>query len=241
MLAVLISGSAFAEQQVPVYPGSVHTRIGKDLTIGGEYFRLAYFLTDDPVEQVALYFVKHWKEQGYPTVMDGDGTDVVVSAFFTREGLMRSVVLRRHAGRTLGFSALKDMWLKTPGSPRDGILTLEGTLHSSDVTFEDGPGGGQHRGHLVERPFQKVYDEVRARLERSGFTLSRQVGQKVEGGRQQMVLEHSGGGQQVVSVVTEMEGNLTALSQMSIGSTRPDLMPNDEAMRKNRAAKGAQK
>ena len=165
---------------------------------------------------------------------------MVVSALYTREGLLRSVVLREHGGKTLGFTVLKDLWMKAPGSPRDGILTLEGTRHAADVSFEDGPGGGQHRGHLIERPWQKVYDEVCARLERSGFSLSREAGQKLDG-KQQRVMEHAKDGQQLISVVTEVEPNLTALSQTAIGSTRPDLMPNDEALRKARQEHGARK
>ena len=60
LLAVLLGAMASgAEQELPVYPGAVHTRIGNDLVIAGEYYRLAYFTTDDSMEKVAGYFAKH--------------------------------------------------------------------------------------------------------------------------------------------------------------------------------------
>ena len=106
---LLVAVAASAEQELPVYPGAVHTRIGNDLIIAGEYYRLAYFTTDDSLEKVADYFARHWRTQGYPTVVDGDLRDeAVVSALYTREGLQRGVVLRRHLGKTVGFTVLRD-------------------------------------------------------------------------------------------------------------------------------------
>lgn len=231
LLILLASAPAWAEQELAVYPGAVHTRIGGDISIGGEFYRMAYFKTDDSIQKVADYFAKKWREEGYPTFIDGDDTDTIVSAFYTRQGLMRSILLRTHNGRTLGFTVLKDLWMKQAPAPRQGIVTLEGTLHASDVNFHDDPGGAQHRGHLVERTWDQTYKEVRARMEKQGFALAREHGGK-QNGKQQITLEHAGKGEQVITVVTEVEENLTVVSQMSIGSDRPDLMPNDDAIRK---------
>ena len=57
LFALLLSATALGEQPLPVYPGAVHTRIGNDIIIAGEYYRLAYFTTDDSMRQVAQYFV----------------------------------------------------------------------------------------------------------------------------------------------------------------------------------------
>src|SRR5688500_1731328 len=97
MLVALWCGGALAQQELPVYPGAAHTRIGGDLLISGEHYRMAYFTTADSMTKVGKYFHQEWKRRGYPTTVDGDGVnELVVSAFYTREGLVRSVVLRRH-------------------------------------------------------------------------------------------------------------------------------------------------
>ena len=66
LVALLVAApAAFAEQPLPIYPGTVHTRIGNDLLIAGEYYRLAYFQTKDPLKDVARFFEKQWKDEGY--------------------------------------------------------------------------------------------------------------------------------------------------------------------------------
>ena len=49
---------ARAEQPLPVYPGTVHTRIGNDLVIAGEYYRIAYFTTKDSGTGLGLMIVR---------------------------------------------------------------------------------------------------------------------------------------------------------------------------------------
>ena len=66
---------ALAEQPLPVYPGTIHTRIGNDLVIAGEYYRIAYFTTSDSMRKVAKYFYDQWKKDGYPTTVDGNFVD----------------------------------------------------------------------------------------------------------------------------------------------------------------------
>src|SRR5436309_1867762 len=97
-LAMLV----LAQQPLAEYPGSPSTRIGNDLVIGGEYYRIGYFVTGDSLKKVANWFRRQWEEQGYPVTADGDFvSEGVVSAFYTRQGLVRSIVLRTHAGKTL--------------------------------------------------------------------------------------------------------------------------------------------
>ena len=117
LILCLLSGAAKAEQELPVYPGAVHTRIGNDLVIDGRYYRIAYFTTADPPQQVGAYFAKLWTQAGYPVTVDGDfQPEGVVSAFYTREGLQRSVVLTRHLGKTLGFTVVLARLARIPPS-----------------------------------------------------------------------------------------------------------------------------
>ncbi|MHB8874266.1 MAG: hypothetical protein ACYC8T_11315, partial [Myxococcaceae bacterium] len=74
-LLLLAACPALAEQELPVYPGTVHTRIGNDLLISGEYYRIAYFTTEDPMRKVAGFFKDQWTRQGYPTTVDGNFVD----------------------------------------------------------------------------------------------------------------------------------------------------------------------
>jgi hypothetical protein len=232
---LLLAPGAWAEQQLAVYPGTVHTRIGNDLVIGGELYRMAYFTTRDSMAQVARYFEKQWKEQGYPTVVDGDlKQEAVVSALYTREGLQRAIVLRRHEGRTLGFTVLRDLWERAPSAPGPGLVRLEGSLYTADVASRDADGGSQHRSSLIEGELEAVRKELEAKLGSAGLERTSERSQQVNGKTQQ-TLEFAGGAQQVVISLTAVEPKLTAVVQMSVGSDRLDGVSNDEAVRQGRA------
>jgi hypothetical protein len=234
-LLLLLATGAHAEQQLAVYPGVVHTRIGNDLVIGGEHYRMAYFTTPDPMQKVAHYFAKHWHEQGYPTVVDGDmKQEGVVSALYTREGLQRGVVLRRHGGRTVGFTVLRDLWQRAVSAPAPGLVKLEGALYTGDVGTRDRDGGSHHRTSLIEGPLAEVRKEVELKLGSAGFKPGRHTEQQVDG-KAQVTLEFSAGGQQVIANLTALEPRLTAVVQMSVGSDRLDGVSNDDAVREGRA------
>jgi hypothetical protein len=234
---LLVVTAAGAGQELPVYPGAVHTRIGNDLVISGEYYRLAYFTTDDSMEKVAGYFARYWREQGYPTVVEGDLRDeAVVSALYTREGLQRGVVLRRHLGKTVGFTVLRDLWARAPKGPGAGLVKLEGTLFSQDLTTRDDPGGSQHRSSLVQGDLEHVRQQVSEAMTRQGFSLVREAGLKQDG-EQRFTLEHARQGEQVVTTLSRVDGQTTAVLQMWVGSSRPDALPNGEALRQSRAAR----
>jgi hypothetical protein len=233
---LLVALAAGAQQELPVYPGAVHTRIGNDLIIAGEYYRLAYFTTDDSMEKVAGYFARFWRELGYPTVVEGDLRDeAVVSALYTREGLQRGVVLRRHLGKTVGFTALRDLWVRAPRNPSTGLVKLEGTLFSQDITMRDDPGGSQHRSSLVQGDMDTVRLHLSEAMTQQGFTLVRQAGVKLDG-EPRFTLEHARKGEQVVTTFSRVDAQITAVLQMWVGSDRPDALPNDEAVRQSRTA-----
>jgi len=233
---LLASGPAAAEQELPIYPGTLHTRIGNDLVIGGEYYRLAYFTTPDSMEKVAAYFARRWQDEGYPTVVEGDMKDEgVVSALYTREGLQRGVVLRKHLGKTVGFTVLRDLWVRPPKKPAPGLITLEGALYSQDLATRDDPGGSQSRTTLVTGELTQVQQQVSAELEKRGYAPVRHSAMKVGGGTQ-LTMEHARKGEQVVTTLSPAEEGITAVVQMWIGSDRPDAVPNDDAVRQSREA-----
>lgn len=233
---LLVAAAAGAGQELPVYPGAVHTRIGNDLVISGEYYRLAWFTTDDSMEKVAGYFTRHWRELGYPTVVEGDLRDeAVVSALYTREGLQRGVVLRRHLGKTVGFTVLRDLWVRAPKNPA-GLVKLEGTLFSQDLATRDDPGGSRHRSSLVQGGLEHVRQQVSGAMTRQGFSLVREAGLRQDG-EQRFTLEHARKGEQVVTTLSRVDEQTTAVLQMWVGSNRPDALPNDEALRQSRAAR----
>lgn len=235
-IVLLVAVAASAEQELPVYPGAVHTRIGNDLIIAGEYYRLAYFTSDDSLEKVADYFAQHWRNLGYPTVVEGDLRDeAVVSALYTREGLQRGVVLRRHLGKTVGFTALRDLWVHAPKRPGSGLVKLEGTLFSQDITTRDDPGGSQHRSSLVEGSVDTVRQQLTEAMTKQGFSLVREAGMKRDDGPR-VTLEHARQGTQVLTTLSRVDDQTTAVLQMWVGSDRPDALPNDEAVRQSRAA-----
>lgn len=237
LLLLLLAAPSRAEQELAVYPGAVHTRIGNDLLIAGQYHRMAYFTTKDPITRVADYFHELWTKQGYPVIVEGDlEEEAVVSAFFTREGLQRAVVLRRHQERTVGFTVLKDLWLyEKPPEDSGRLIRLEGALFSADVGVRDEAGGSRHRTEVVERSMEEVRKELTAKLTGAGFKLVRQSGGKLDGQRT-AVLEYARGSEQTLSTLVELESGRVAVSQTWVGTDRPDGMPNADAVRKAREA-----
>jgi len=112
--------------QLPAYPGAVHTRIGDDLEVGGELYRIAYFTTTDSPLEVAQYFLRDWRSHGYPTTAVGDfRAEGVVSAFSTREGIQRAVVVRVEGAKTLAFTLLKDQTTRAPQGERAEAVKLD--------------------------------------------------------------------------------------------------------------------
>ena len=237
----LAASVAFAEQPLPVYPGTIHTRIGNDLVIGGEYYRIAYFTTPDSMKKVGRYFANAWKEEGYPVTVDGDfESEGVVSAFYTREGLMRSVVVRKHDGKTLAFSVLKDLWLQAGQSVADKVPQLEGSIFHQDIVARDTDGQTQHRAQLVEVGLDEARNRAVASWKAAGYQLSRESSVVIDG-QKQRVLELARGPEQVVVTLGQADANLTAVQQTWIGSDRPDAIPNDTAVSKAKDAHEAQK
>nr|WP_225937296.1 hypothetical protein [Myxococcus sp. RHSTA-1-4] len=233
-MVLLGASAAHAQQELPVYPGTVHTRIGNDLVIAGEYYRMAYFTTGDSLLKVADYFTKHWRSQGYPTAVDGDlENEAVVSALYTREGLQRGVVLRRHLGKTVGFTVLRDLWVSAPRNPAPGLVKLEGMLYSQDLATRDAPGSSQNRSSLVRGSLEEVRQRVSDELTKQGYAPVRQAAMKL-GGETQLTLEHARKGEQVLTTLRPVEEGLTAMVQMWVGSDRPDGMPNNIAVQESR-------
>ncbi|PTL76196.1 hypothetical protein DAT35_51100 [Vitiosangium sp. GDMCC 1.1324] len=212
-----------AEQELAVYPGVVHTRIGQDLLIGGQYHRMAYFTTTDSLVKVAKYFHDSWTKQGYPVVVNGDlKQEAVVSAFSTREGLQRAVVLRGHLGKTVGFTVLKDLWLyeKPPDAGKQPFIQVEGALFSAEVGARDEAGGSLHRTQVVERGMDAVRQELVTRFTAGGYTPVRESGGRLDGQRT-LVLEHARGAEQILITLVELEPTRVAVSQTWVATDRP--------------------
>ncbi len=229
---------AFAEQPLPVYPGTVHTRIGNDLLIGGEYYRLAYFQSSDSLKQVARYFEKQWRDEGYPVTVDGDFKDEgIVSAFYTREGLIRSVVLKQHEGKTLGFTVLKDVWLREPLARAVKLPALEGALFSEDLVLRDESGGTQARSSLLESSIEQAREKLLKAFADKGYAMIRDTRVKLDG-KSQRVIEFSRGKEQAVVSMIQVEPNVVAVQQTWVGSDRPDAVPNDAALKAAREKSG---
>jgi hypothetical protein len=211
LIAATAALSARAEQELPLYPGTVHTRVGDELIINGEQFRIAYFTTRDPLTRVAEYFFQEWKRRGLPTTVDGDfRTEMVVSAFYVRDGLQRSVVLRSHQGQTVGFSVLRDLWLSAASGPE--LAAPKETVFSQQLLLRDEVGQNRHLSALIELDLIAASMRVREELGTRGFALSREMELTASGDRG-FLLEHVRDGARVQTVVTAIATGLTAMTQ----------------------------
>lgn len=239
LCAALFAPVALAEQPLPVYPGTVHTRIGNDLLIGGEYYRLAYFQTSDSLQKVGRHFQNQWVDEGYPVTVDGDFKEEgVVSAFYTRQGLVRSVVLKQHNGKTLGFTVLKDLWVREPLAKAVKLPTIEGTLFSEDIVLRDESGGTQARSSLLAASLEQARDRLVKGFADKGYSMIRETRVKLDG-KSQRVLEFSRGKEQAVVSMVQVQPEVIAIQQTWVGSDRIDAVPNDEALKDARLKNGA--
>jgi hypothetical protein len=211
------------------------------MVIGGEYYRIAYFTTNDSMKQVAKYFRDAWKADGYPVTVDGDfESEGIVSAFYTREGLIRSVVVRKHLGKTLAFSVLKDVWEQAPQVRADKVPQLEGSIFQQDVVARDTDGQTQHRAQLIEASVDVARTRAVESWKNAGFALSRESGVVIDG-QKQRVLEFGKGKEQVVVTLAEADPTMTAVQQIWVGSDRIDAVPNDTALERAKTEAQAQK
>ncbi len=213
LIAATAALSARAEQELPLYPGTVHTRVGDELIINGEQFRIAYFTTRDPLTRVAEYFFQEWKRRGLPTTVDGDfRTEMVVSAFYVRDGLQRSVVLRSHQGQTVGFSVLRDLWVSAAPAAELELPAPKETVFSQQLLLRDEVGQNRHLSALIELDLIAASMRLREMLGARGFALSREM-ELTGPGNRGFLLEHVGDGGRVETVVTAIATGLTAMTQ----------------------------
>jgi hypothetical protein len=219
-VAMLLSSTVVAglPTQMPVYPNTVQIQIGDDLIIGGEYFRIASFSTPDSVTDVAEYFFQKWKRIGFPTMVDGHPEEeMIVSAFYTREGIQRSVVLKQRAGKTIGFSTLRDLWSSArPSAPAEMLSPAEGVVWLQNVESREGSARMQHRTALIELKLASLAEDTKKQLAAAGYALAHEITLLRDSFRHQR-LEHTRGERRVVTHLAEVEAGVTAFLQTCVG------------------------
>jgi len=214
-VAILLGATVLARvpDEVLAYPNTVQIQIGDELVIGGEYFRIAYFTTPDSVSAVAEHFFQTWKKTGLPTMVDGHPEDeMVVSAFYTREGLQRSIVLKQWKGKTIGFAAVRDLWVRADASPKEMFSPADGVVWLQNVESRDGAARMYHQTALIEDKLGAVADRIKGQLAAAGYSLAQEKWLSRQGARQ-LTLEHTRGGQRVVTHLVEIDVGATAIVQ----------------------------
>jgi hypothetical protein len=206
-----VAGLGSNNVELPVYPGAPQVQIGDDLIVGGAHFRIAYFSTPDSVQAVADHFLQYWRGQGYPTAVDGDGgREITVSAFLTRQGVQRSVVLRRDAQKTIGFAALHDLWWNSSAVEP---ASVEGALFAQNLETHDDHGRTRNISALLESSLTDAENQSRRDLERQGFVLGK-ARSSMQQGKRAIRLEHLRGEERIVTALIDVGEGLTASSQM---------------------------
>lgn len=218
---------AHASAQMPRYPGAIPISIGDELAVSGERFRISYFTTADSVSTAANYFLEIWGRMGLPTTVDGrPEEEMIVSAFYTREGLQQAVVLRRRSDKTIGFAAVRDLWFSAGPEPADFFSPPEGAvLHG--VESRDVAARMRHRTTLVDAKLETAIARIKDDLSKKGYALARELAIAREGGRQ-LRLEHVRGERRLLTQVAEVEDGTTAVVQTCLGCAEaPDSENHD--------------
>ena len=219
-VAMVLGWAALAPPsvEIPRYPETTPIRIGDELIIGGERFLISYFTTKDAVSTVAEYFFDKWKQMGLPTMVDGHPEgEMIVSAFYTRQGLQASVVLRRRSGKTIGFATIRDFWFQAQADGgADLFFPEEDDVWLHDVESSDAAARIRHRTALIESPISTAADVVKAWLANRGYALAGEVALG-QGGGGQLRLEHTRSERRLVTHLAEIEGGVTAVVQTCLG------------------------
>ena len=128
--------AASAEQELPVYPGAVHTRIGNDLSSPASTTGWRTSPRTTRWSKVADYFAKHWRDAGLPH--RGRGRPAA-----TRRWSPPSTPARACSAAWCCAATWARRWASPRSrdsgstlrrSPAAGLVKLEGTLFSQDIT-----------------------------------------------------------------------------------------------------------
>jgi hypothetical protein len=198
---VLLVASGATQESLSRYPGAGFTSLGGLESETGTHSALSYFTTPDALKDVARHFSSLWRRRGFPTVVDGDLDDeAVVSAFHTREGVQRSVVLRRSQGRTVGLMFVRDLWA-LPSNPERSRLE-EGFV-------EDGQG---LRTDIVPGTLGDVEERLHIELREAGFQHVRTA----QNDSNKRTVVHQGMGEQRTTTLLQLGAKTTALIQARV-------------------------
>jgi hypothetical protein len=172
LLAALLANAPAPAALPESYPGAKLTQIGNVLEVGGQSFRVAYFLTDDAPAQVAKHFSAAWRAQGLPVTQDGDfENEGVVSAFFTREGIQRSAIIRKHGARALVFLSVTDLWGAKDSKRQRRTIAMEGTLAQAELSSRGDASGVRQHSLLVEGSPVQAGARLETALRAEGYRL----------------------------------------------------------------------
>ena len=230
MAMMLVSiAPAHASVELPRYPGAAAIPVGDELAIRGERFRIWYFTTADSVGTAARYFAEHWRRMGLPTAVDGcPEEEMIVSAFYTREGLQQAVLLRPGSGKTIGFVAVRDLWFGLAVED-DALSRPEGALLLSDLETLDGAARTRHRTSLVDSKLEPVAEAIKADLAKNGYALTSEIASDAAG-RRHIALQHSRGKRQLLTRVAEVEDGATAIIQSCLGCVPARVNPGPRGL-----------
>jgi hypothetical protein len=118
-----------------------------------------------------------------------------------------------HAGKTLGFSVLTDLWVRPEVAKPDSLPGLEGALFANDIVTREKT---QHRTGAVDAPMQAVRDARDAAWLKAGFARLRET----RTDKRTRVLEYSKGAQQVLVTLVEMDEKTTGVDELWVGASK---------------------
>lgn len=152
-----------------VYPGALLTRVGGERWNATSHAAVAYFLTDDAPALVAKRLAQAARDDGRVVTVDGSEAERVVSVMFTRERILKSVILVTHEKQTLGFSVLRRLDTETPVN--DSSPRIEGALPLAE-DLPNAPGAASSRWWMLPRGLADTRAHVAAALSGAGYSVS---------------------------------------------------------------------
>lgn len=192
------------------YPGSAFVGLFDPKIPSEDRTPLAYQISTDSLMDVVRYFRRQWSLRGLLVAIDGDFERyLVVSAFDTRAALERSVVVRTQGRTTVILHTRRNL----------DRLFREARPHNGSVTVsETGLGGlAKVRTQVREGDVGAVARALKAEWSAQGFREDTEATQP-RGEVYTLVVRR--GREQVTTVLTPVDGELTGVVEVREGEER---------------------
>jgi hypothetical protein len=212
MLGLLVSfvlGARLSGETLPAYPGTETVEVARGVRTPGQDFRFGFATVRIDAQAVARFFWEQWNRQGLPTIVERmPNQHWLVAAFDVLNGIQRTVIVAPETAGTAIFSAVANLW-PVADSPEITAIPSETAISLNAVAWRDDSGESTQVESLIDGDLETAKDRINRSFEEAGYIPMREVR-----GPAQILLEHRGSERWTLSLLRQVENELTSVSQV---------------------------